>query len=172
VINITLTWWECRIANLIAGERTISSRHSGAVPKAGQRQEDTWEDGFEGACGEVAFCKAFNIYWPAKVDAHLKKECDVDPDIEVRTRRWHNWDLIVRPDDDFDRRFVHVTGFCPHYSIRGWLVGWAAQDDAYWKNYGNGREPAWFVPTRHLMRCEDFQVPSTEIYQKKFNLEP
>lgn len=101
----------------------------------------------EGACGEMAFAKARNLYWGADINAF--KNADVGKNIQVRTRSSHDFDLIVRADDKDTDIFVLVTGVCPNYCLRGWVYGKDAKKVEYEKSYG-GRPSAYFVPASAL----------------------
>jgi hypothetical protein len=57
----------------------------------------------------------------------------------------HEYELIVRDDDAPGARFLLVTGQCPRYCVRGWILGADARRDAWRQTHGD-REPAYFVP--------------------------
>jgi hypothetical protein len=158
------------LAALIGGARHTNAISTGRQDRYGRSADNGWSDHYEGACGEIAFCKAFNLYWAAKVKASGTIP-DVDPDIQVKTARKHHYKLILHPEDDDEQRFIHVTGLWPHFRVVGWIMAWDGKDEAYWKEPVPGR-PAFFVPSEKLMTIETFQRPDAEILRKKFSLEP
>lgn len=143
--EVTLTWSEVHMASTIASTRHLKALQKGRPDRHGA---PTGPEGlkihFEGACGEVAFAKATGRYWSAPVDTF--KEPDFAPDIQVRTRSLHIYELIVRPDDADNERFVLVTSEeCPYFRIVGWITGAEAKRPEWLATHG-GREPAYFVP--------------------------
>jgi hypothetical protein len=74
----------------------------------------------------------------------------------VRTRSSHNYELIVRPDDNDDDIYVLVTGKCPTYRIRGYIYGDRAKMPEYMQTHGN-RPAAFFVPHSKLLGIEDLR---------------
>jgi hypothetical protein len=97
----------------------------------------------EGACGEVAFAKAMNFYYSGSVNT-FKKGGDVGR-IQVRTRSRHDYDLLIRNNDNDSSVFVLVTGKIPEYIVHGWIYAKECKKKEYLKDYGN-RPAAYFVP--------------------------
>lgn len=78
-----------------------------------------------GAQAELAFSIFFRVPWPKHVETY-KSEPDFPPDVEVRCRvKWEN--IIIRPDDRPDRRFVCLSFQDDHFVIHGWIWGHEAR---------------------------------------------
>lgn len=121
-------------------------RHLGAVTKGLQEKhgcDGSWDHHILGAMGELALAKWLGVYWAGTVDV-FKRVPDV-AGVEVRTRPRHDYDLIIRDDDDEERVYVLVTGRGPEFRLRGWVKGLESRDLRWRKDHG-GREDAWFVP--------------------------
>lgn len=144
--EIKLKWHEGLIAALVGCLRQLYS--AGSPDAYGFNGEDGWTKHIEGACGEMAVAKLLNVYWPAKVNS-FGIEPDIDPDIQVKTRSREEYELLVRPGDDDDQRFVLVIGRFPNYVIHGWMYGRDAKQECWAKEHG-GRPLAYFVPKENL----------------------
>lgn len=101
----------------------------------------------QGAIGELVVAKCRDRYFMPTVNNF--KDADIGKNTQVRLRVQHDWDLIIRDDDNPDHIFVHVTGAGPTYCVRGWTYGKDVLKQEYRKNYGNGVE-SWFVPESAL----------------------
>lgn len=106
----------------------------------------------QGAIGEIVVAKARNLYFMPTVNTF--KAADIGNNVQVRLRTKHEWQMIVRDDDDPDHIFVHVTGSGPVYCIRGWAYGKDVMKPEYRQNHGN-RTESWFVPEEAL---KPFQI--------------
>lgn len=135
---------------------TAFSRWSDSLKKGRKDRlfEKGWMKAFEihwqGCIGEIGVAKGLNIYPSLRVNSFSGGQPDLDPDIEVRYRSKDNWDLIVRPTDPDDRRYVLVTGEPPHLTIHGWCFGHEAKREEFQKDYGKLGSPAFFVPATAL----------------------
>lgn len=140
------------IAEMHAGAQTGINRQIAALKRELKDQHgfngDGWGIHIEGACGEIAFCKLMNRFWSPSVNT-FKTEADVGEQYEVRTRSQHEYELLIREDDNDDRIFVLVTGHAPKFIIHGWKTGREAKRDEWQQTHG-GRPPAWFVPHINL----------------------
>lgn len=94
-----------------------------------------------GECGQGAISQ-----WMGRpyVDRRAGKGPDILPDIQVRTRSKHWYDLPVRKDDNPEERFVLVTGTPPELWIWGWCYGREARRPELWVSHAD-REPHWYV---------------------------
>ena len=108
---VTLNWNECLLAHQIGGMRQIAAMKAGREDRYGFEGAG-WNLHIEGAGGELAVCKHKFWYWKASINT-FKGEADIGDWIEVRTRSRHDYELIVRPDDNLDRLYVLVTGVMP-----------------------------------------------------------
>ena len=143
--RVTLTPYEIRIASTIGVERQVESvlkRRKDAFGFEGLG----WSEHIEGAMGELAVAKALDVHWGGPVNVFKGDDL---PGIQVRTRSAHNWELYVRPGDSDEAIWVLVTGRCPDYWVRGWIVGREAKRREWLQTHGN-RPAAYFVPTSRL----------------------
>jgi hypothetical protein len=78
----------------------------------------------------------------------VKGAVDVEPDIEVRSTGWMNGQLVVRPRDHGDRRYVlAITSLAKSYGqvrLAGWMWGHEARQDEFLQTYYN--QPEHWVP--------------------------
>lgn len=112
----------------------------------GYDERNPWQIHIEGCCGEMAVAKYLGRYWKGK---GKRGEADVD-DMDVRTRPFHEAELILHKSDPSSRVVWHVTGVNGIYIIHGWILGHAGQQEEFWSDkYNNGR-PAYFVPFEEL----------------------
>jgi hypothetical protein len=151
-MDVVLTWPEVMTASLVGVMRHVKSlqcNHSNAAGFDGIG----WNEHIEGACGEAALAKSLGLYWACHVN-HFKG--DDLPGLQVRTRRRHDWDLIVRPNDDDDARWILVTGQCPAYRVHGWIFGRDAKRHEWLRNHA-GRPPAYFVPAYELNAISELE---------------
>ena len=144
-----------RCTEVGAAVRVGGLRHYQAVihkcqEKFGTPASEGWSSHIEGALGEMAAAKALNMYWPGSVNAW--HECDLNG-IQVRTRSKSNYDLIVRPDDTENCVWVLVTGGCGTYEVCGWISGFEAKQERFFKS-PNDKAPAYFIPQSELKPIE------------------
>lgn len=152
-MQITLTWHEVMSASLVGVMRQVASLRDRRKHIAGM-DAIGWTEHIEGACGEIAVAKALGVYWSAHVNNFSGDDL---PGIQIRTRRRQDWDLIVRPQDDDNARWVLVTGECPIYVVRGWIRGMDAKRNEWLSNHA-GRPPAFFVPQSALRPMDELEV--------------
>ena len=146
MIEVTLTLSEVMSAAVIGISRQLQSMKMNLTNQHGTEGND-WQIHIEGALGECAAAKAIDRYWPATVGT-FKMGGDVGM-IQVRTRSRHDYELIIRKNDDMDASFVLVTGTAPTYRVWGWHNAGDARKDEWLRSHG-GRPPAWFVPHEAL----------------------
>lgn len=145
--QIRLDWPEVMVAAITGVMRQIAALKAERPERHGADPANGWSLHINGALGEQVFAKYLGEYWHPSVNT-FKTLGDVGR-WEVRTRPRHDWDLIVRADDDERRSFVLITGVCPNYLVRGWILGRDAKQDQ-WKRAHGDREEAWFVPAGAL----------------------
>ena len=141
MVEITLQPHEIATAAWVGVRRHIASKQRGLRDKHGFTG-DGYGIHVEGAGGEMAAAKALNMYWDGSVNVFKRPDLT---GIQVRTRSSHDYELIVRHDDNPDDTFVLVTGQMPNYRVHGWVRGRDAMQKALLKTHGN-RPAAYFVP--------------------------
>jgi len=100
----------------------------------------------ESICAEFAVAKYLNQYPTAICGVGSS---DVGENIEVRWTQ-NKCLLVHKPEegDNPDDIFVMVTGSDGGYEIKGWLQGYACQQERYWRT--DIRKPAYLVPVPDL----------------------
>jgi hypothetical protein len=146
---VTLTLSEMLHGSNIGTIRHFEAQNAKRKPnhKFGMSSKDPLAAHIQGAIGEIVVAKARDRYFMPTVNNF--KEADLGGIIQVRLRTKHEWQMIVRDDDDPNHIFVHVTGEGPEYCIRGWAYGRTVMLPAYRQNHGN-RVESWFVPESAL----------------------
>ena len=155
-MQVTLNWYEAAMGSDIGRLRQLSSIKSGLVDAHGF-DGGGWTEHIEGACGELAVAKATGVFWDGSINSFSRP--DLPGRIQVRTRSRDDYALIVRDNDNDGDSFVLVTGRCPNYTVRGWILGGDAKKEEFRRAYG-GRESAFFVPQSKLLCLSNLPSPS------------
>jgi len=149
VIPVRLTIEDYDRAVAVGMRRMVTSQRRG--DNHASTYQRTWLERTReetiGACGELAFCKAYDIAWPESVDTfhHIPDVAGV----EIRACHRDGACLIIRDNDDDDRWYYLITGEPPEMMIRGCIRGRDAKRDA-WVRDPHGHRRAWFVPQEAL----------------------
>lgn len=154
MIAVELTWIEVWLASEIGKLRQYESLRKNLKHKYGFEGVG-WDIHIDGSGGEMAVAKALGIYYGGSVNT-FKTEGDIG-NLEVRTRSKSDYELLVRPDDNDEAVFVHVTGTLPKFKVHGWLKGKDAKQPKWLQDYGN-RPPAYFVPNSALQPIEELKI--------------
>ena len=103
-----------------------------------------------GAGGEMAVATYLGLV------GHLYKDltptrgsADLPPNIDVKTRARHYYDLLVQLDDCPKKTFVLVTVENKEVLMHGWIHGEEAMKKEYVKEYVKGR-PCYSIPKEKL----------------------
>lgn len=147
--EVTLTSDELMMCAQVAALRHVEAICAGRSDRyaAASKPGEGLSKHFEGACGELALCKAFGRHWGGTVNSF--KSADVGRNVQVRTRARHDWELIVRQDDSDLDFFFLVTGSAPNYRVHGYIRGHDAKRPEWLANHG-GHGEAYFVPQSQL----------------------
>lgn len=123
-MTITLNKQELRLAKFIANQRAEFNKHSG-VKEAKVGKQDSSVIEFEGMCGEIAFCKLFNIYPDLRVEVVTQLNDDGDctykgKRVDVKTTSYKNGKLLTAPwkKDNVDL-YALMIGESPTYEFKG-----------------------------------------------------
>jgi hypothetical protein len=133
-VTVTLTWHEVAFAAQVGMRRHIEAIRMGKPDAFGRGSDDGWTPHIEGACGELAVAKSLGVYWAPTVNT-FREGGDVGA-LQVRTRRGNQYELIVRPHDADDDRFVLARGLCPTYDVVGWILGKEAKRAEWLQEHG------------------------------------
>jgi hypothetical protein len=167
---------EQKIAFDVGRRRNKTAKGPNAHGKNDSSNQD-WKDHCIGVLGEMAVAKHLNLYWSAPIDNY--KGADIGDKIEVKTRKFRNYDMICRKDDKIS--FYYVLAICGDgwistleskklskedwtVFIVGWRYGEFCFEDRYEAEHG-GREKAWFVWQNELHT--DFDRMLAHIYEDR-----
>lgn len=148
MIRVSLTPAELMLAATTGALRQAESMLHGRreARGAGEHQDGLYKHVL-GACGEIAVARVLGRYWGGDVCTFTR--ADIGTSVQVKMRSRHDWDLIVRPDDDDAKVFVLVTGMPTDICVHGWCYGRDAKRPEYLAPHG-GRPEAYFVPQAAL----------------------
>lgn len=153
--TITLTLPEQSTALNAAWLRIITSAASGLNHKSTYQRPMVRRihEEFIGACGEIAVAKSAGVFFLPSVNT-FHRVPDFLSDYEVRSTDLPDGSLIVRDNDDDNRRYILATVVDDVVNLVGWIKGKDAKKQEWLRDPG-GRRPSWFVPQSHLMPIEE-----------------
>lgn len=103
-----------------------------------------------GAAGEMAAAALLGIEDKLYQETEAKRgSCDLPPNIDIKTRSKHHYDLIVQFDESPDKILVLVTIENRTTLVHGWIKSKDAMKEQWKKDPAGGR-PAYFVPKTKL----------------------
>lgn len=135
------------------------ARRSRDVGRAGLRSRGDSRLHLLGFAGELAWARLSGQPYDFRVDARPTTQ-DVGAE-QIKTRKRHNYDLLVWSHNPPDARYVLMTGEIPRLVARGWIWGHEAKQPCWWRQPPGTQEPAYFVPVEHLHRLP-FDAPHWE----------
>ena len=104
-----------------------------------------------GAAGEMAVAALLDMEHFLYQETMAKRgSADLPPNIDVKTRARHYYDLVVQLDEKPGKIFVLVTIENRQTFVHGWIKSEDAMKDQWKKEHVKGR-PAFFVPKHHLL---------------------
>jgi hypothetical protein len=136
-VTMELDWSELIVAAQIGIMRRVNSLKNGRKDQ-GLGPSD-WTIDIEGAAAELALAKYLNVYTMPAINTF--KAPDVQG-FQVRSTKYSNGRLIIRPKDNGDAPYVlAVTGDLPRVTLVGLLPsGGAAKVPKY------DHDDSWWVP--------------------------
>lgn len=160
MITVQLTLQERIEALNVARQRQNVNRGSGRGDA--KVLKNGLEVDVQGAIGEIAIAKHFNLVWDGKIKSNeewlewRKSGHDVSG-LEVRFTKHRKGNLILQKKDKDDGMFVLITQIEPgRYEIVGWCFGLEGKQSHYWKDVGYGR-PCFYVPREKLRKLEELK---------------
>lgn len=121
-------------------------------------EQRTLSLGILGAMGEVAYCKAKNVFYNGSYSDTYNRydKADVGKNIEIRTQLKKNYNsLIIRPPEK-KGKYVLITYEGDHtYTLQGWYPFFFNLDDKYLEDFGNDRPKCWSIPIKDLYNIND-----------------
>lgn len=115
--------------------------------------DSTEADHAFGAAGELAFCRALGLPWPAHHETYHELP-DVHPFWEIRTARQPRGlkGIKVVPEDPDYELSVWVSGKMPVFEILGYLrVGGVKRHPEWWGDPRKKKRPIWLAPPHKMI---------------------
>lgn len=104
-----------------------------------------------GAAGEMAVAVMLGMEDKLYQETEAQRgSFDLPPNIDIKTRSRHRYDLIVQLDENPDKILVLVTIQNRITLIHGWIQASDAMKEQWRKDPAGGR-PAYFVPKTELL---------------------
>jgi len=104
-----------------------------------------------GAAGEMAVAVILGMEDQLYQETEAKRgSFDLPPNIDIKTRSKHYYDLIVQLDESPDKILVLVTIENRITLIHGWIKAADAMKEQWKKDPAGGR-PAYFIPKTELL---------------------
>lgn len=145
-MRVTLNRDEMTLAAIVGVLRRVQNLFLQGGPRLpyGRPELDQWGVDVQGAAGEMAFAKGFNLFWSGALGRW--GVADVDR-FQVRTTV-HQC-LVLHDEDTDDQVFVLVRGAPPRYELVGWTLAGDGKANREKEDRGSGR-PCYYVPPRDL----------------------
>lgn len=103
-----------------------------------------------GAGGEMAVASFLGMKDEVFSDVVAKRGShDLPPDIDVKTRPRHYYDLICQLDETPSKTLVLVTVENKQVILHGWVKAYEAMQEQWKREYVKGR-PCYFLPKENL----------------------
>lgn len=110
-----------------------------------------------GAAGELAVADYLQLREFLYQETEAKRgSCDLPPNIDVKTRSRHDYDLICQLDEKPGKTLVLVTIQNKITLLHGWMKSEDAMQEQWKKDPAGGR-PAYFVPQSALLPLIDLR---------------
>jgi len=110
----------------------------------------------EGAAGEVAVASYLGLESELfKQKTPVRGSYDLPPNIDVKSRSRHEWDLLIMMDEPSSKLFVLVTIQFKRIFLHGAIEGSDAMKPKFIKEYRKNR-PVYSIPQSQLRPLQDF----------------
>jgi len=111
-----------------------------------------------GAGGEMAVAALLGLEAEVFSEQSARRgSSDLPGRIDVKAAAQHNRNLIIKADEDDDKRLVFVTVEDGEFRIHGWIRAADGKQEKWWKDPAGGR-PAYFVPKYSLRPMDELHV--------------
>ncbi len=151
-MEVVLEYFELIKASQVGMLRHVQDLKKGYKDAYGAQAKDGWQLDIEGALGECAVAKAFDIYWNGAVG---KLSAPDVGKLQVRTTHHMDGRLILHDKDKDEDIFILVTGVNGKYILRGWISGKHGKDALYLSDPTKKGRQAYFVP-QDVLNSMDF----------------
>ena len=140
MIEITLNEIEIRLAKCVGKKRFELARKKGRANLRVGGQSD-YETDLNGAAGEIAFCKAMNVYPNLIVGEIDEYDADIpEGTVDVKTTKYRNGRLLAVRSKKMRQADLYalLTGKIPHFRFIGMAKGSELFKDENIKDLGRG----------------------------------
>lgn len=143
---VELTSYEMEMAALVGVQRILENYDNGVSNLTYNASPTTmWQNGVNGALGEMVLAKAANRYW----SKGERGDTDVNG-MDVRTTAYESGSLILHPSDDDYRVSVLITGSIGKFKIVGYIRNKEGKEVGAWEERQKGR-PCFYVKPHDLI---------------------
>jgi hypothetical protein len=163
-MKITLTDSEMYMAGQIGLRRTLDSISAKHKEVNNSKPEDRWNHSIEGTFAELAFCKAFEIYWGKELYNNFHG-ADIGQNIQIRHTSWKKGKLLIKTEierEHPEHNYVLVRGIAPNFEIVGWIKGQDGMKQRYLDDpvgkRGEKPRPAYFIPSEDLNPLDTLEI--------------
>jgi hypothetical protein len=159
---ITLDAQEFFLGAQLGVMRNCASILNGGTDKNGLAPKDRWWTAIEGACGEIAFARAYGLFWHGGLN---QRADDLRYDVagyDVKTMSSFSYLLRIRPDEAAKPIWYGmVRGVAPRFEVHGCYWGRDALEHPEWLSdlqpvghpattQPKKRPPAYLIPMSEL----------------------
>lgn len=124
-MQITLNEVEIRLAKFVARKRYELARKNGRPNLKVGGQSNAFTD-LEGVAGEIAFCKAMNVYPNLVIGEVDEYDADIpEGTVDVKTTKYRSGKLLAVQSKKMRQADLYalITGTIPHYRFVGMATG-------------------------------------------------
>ena len=115
-----------------------------------------------GAAGEMAVAGFLDMKDKVYGEMYARRgSCDLPPDIDVKTRPRHYYDLICQLDEDPSKTLVLVTIENKKVLLHGWAKAYEAMQARWKREYVKDR-PCYFLPKENLRPIQSLKQYVTD----------
>jgi len=126
----------------------VKTIKGGIKDPTGGKPDDEWKHTVIGGLGELAFCKAMNIFWSGNLDTF--KKADALKKVQIRCTAYEHGYLTVYENDNTSHDYVLVTGCDDTFRLAGFISGADAKKPEYFGAGAEMRMKAYKVEQRFL----------------------
>lgn len=153
--KVTLNDIELRLAKFLAKSRYEYAREKDIKDlKIGS--QDWYETDFQGICGELAYCKLFNLYPDLEMGVKLE-DCKDSYGFtyDVKTTKYDDGRLVAttKKTTEVDY-FVLMTGTAPTFTYRGEVVSTDLIKEENLQSLG-GRQPGYCLTQSQILKLNE-----------------
>lgn len=153
MIEVVFEEHELRFGVMVGCERQIDNLLHDRKQRHRCPEDRCFEVHIQSSLAEQAVAKVGGRYWSGSVGNRAASDVG---DWEVKYTEKPDGGLLLNTDCVDEKKYVLVTGRAPRFVLRGWLFGWQAKDQKYWRE--DIRSPAYIVPQSDLNPMPEWMV--------------